>query len=157
MRQVAEVRSGARRSAVDGWGPSSRMTEAAKGVTDAEVAEAARYFATMRAKRRLTIVERTFIPLTYEAGGLYVARAGVDTEPLGSRVMELTEDLHRHELHDPGETFIAYVPVGSIARGRRLATTKATELVAPCASCHGPTLRGVGAVPPLAGRAPSHL
>ncbi len=149
IRQVADIRDGTRREAKPDWSLAVRMHSTSVAVTDAEVAEAARYFAKLRARKRHFVVESATVPLTLEAGGLYVERAGGLTEPLGARIMELTSDLHRHELRDPNETFIAYVPVGSMARGKRLART--------CIACHGPSLRGVGDVPAIAGRSPTYI
>ena len=53
--------------------------------------------------------------------------------------------------------YVAYVPRGSIARGRTLAIGDARRGVQGCASCHGADLRGVKLVPALAGRSPSYL
>jgi cytochrome c553 len=66
-------------------------------------------------------------------------------------------DRERHELHDPLTPYTAYVPPGSIRRGRVLATRGRGGETKSCASCHGPGLRGVGVVPPLAGRSPSSI
>jgi cytochrome c553 len=59
--------------------------------------------------------------------------------------------------------YVAYVPPGSIARGRALAHNGNAgnngnhgETVA-CVTCHGKHLEGVGPIPPLAGRSPSYL
>ena len=60
-------------------------------------------------------------------------------------------------LHDPMAAYVAYVPRGSLTRGRQLAAGDAKHGVKGCESCHGPSLRGVGLVPPLAGRSPSYL
>ena len=65
-------------------------------------------------------------------------------------------DARRHELRDAAVEYVAYVPRGSLARGRALATG-AKAGVAACTSCHGPALRGLGPVPPIAGRSPSYL
>lgn len=156
-RQTADIRSGARKSALDGWGPSANMTNVAKAVTDSEVEIAARYFASMKAKARYRVVERAHVPLLSEAGGLYVAKSGRDTQALGSRIIEMTTDLRRHELRDAAETFISYVPPGSVARGRKLATKPERTPATSCVSCHGPALRGVGVIPPLAGRSPAYI
>jgi cytochrome c553 len=51
---------------------------------------------------------------------------------------------------------VAYVPPGSIKKGETLVTTGAGK-VTPCTACHGVDLRGLGPVPPLAGRSPSYL
>ena len=57
-------------------------------------------------------------------------------------------------LPEPGLT-TAYVPVGSIKRGEVLVTTGGGKTIA-CGTCHGQDLKGLGDVPPLAGRSPSY-
>jgi cytochrome c553 len=55
-------------------------------------------------------------------------------------------------LRDPHAGFIAYVPRGAVAKGRRLAASLG------CAACHGDKLTGNGAIAPgIAGRSPSYL
>ena len=157
IRQLTDLGSGARHGALAGWGPSVRMGEVAKATTREEAADAARYFGRMRAKRRYTVVERDKIPGVYEAGGLYAAKPGADSEPLDGRLMEMSNDIERHELHDPGETFTTFVPLGSIERGRRIAAAAPAKSVTRCATCHGMDLRGIALVPPIAGRSPAYL
>ncbi len=155
-QQMEDIRSGERHSAVKGWGPSQNMTNAVRDITDEEIATAARYFASLRAKPRYTVVERARVPRTLEAGGLYARNPAGGTEPLGARIIDVTTDLRRHEMRDAAETFVVYVPVGSIARGRKLARSKSTPATS-CIACHGPTLRGLAAAPPLAGRSPAYI
>jgi cytochrome c553 len=50
----------------------------------------------------------------------------------------------------------AYAPVGSIERGRRIATTGGERSV-ECLTCHGKDLRGTALAPPIAGRQPSYI
>jgi cytochrome c553 len=57
---------------------------------------------------------------------------------------------------DPISGFVAYVPKGSIARGRALATTGGGKTL-PCGICHGATLQGLGDVPGIAGRHPNYI
>ena len=45
---------------------------------------------------------------------------------------------------------------GSIARGKTLLTTGDGGRTVACGVCHGADLKGLGAVPPLAGRSPSY-
>ena len=156
-RQVADLRSRARRGAVDTWSPTSHMYDVADSATGAEVAEAARYFARITAKPRFKVVERAEIPETYQIGGLYAVKPGGGTEALGHRIMEISDDVERHELRDPTATFTAYVPPGSIAAGKKIATAVGKTPVTACVTCHGSNLRGVGMIPPIAGRSPSYL
>jgi cytochrome c553 len=157
IEQVVDFRSGARRAAVDGWGPSQRMHEVVQEFSDAEAAEVARYFAGLHLRRRYKVVERTMIPRVYEANGLYAARSRVPTDSLGRRMIEITNDIERHELRDPNETFTTFVPPGSVARGRRIAASAPTGSATRCATCHGATLRGLTTAPPLAGRSPAYM
>ena len=153
-RQVAAIRARTRRAAVPSFG--IRMHDVADSATVREVHEAARYFSRLRAKPRFAVVERRIVPATYEAGGLYAERAGADSQPLGHRIIEITDDLERHELRDAEAKFTAFVPVGSVDAGRRIAHGKATT-PATCTTCHGPALRGLALAPPIAGRSPTYL
>ena len=156
IQQVQDIRSGDRHSAMKGWGPSQNMTNVVKDLTDDEIAIAARYFASLKAKQRYAVVERTRVPRTDEAGGLYAPKRDGSTEPLGARIIEVTTDLRRHEMRDAAETFVAYVPPGSIARGKKIATATANPATS-CTTCHGPALRGLAAAPPIAGRSPLYI
>src|SRR6185503_1894904 len=97
------------------------------------------------------------IPRLRPGVGLYFRATEGGDEPLGQRLVEVATDAERHELRDARAEYIAYVPPGSIARGKTLATRGVAGVVQPCTSCHGPRLRGVGPVPPIAGRSPSYL
>ena len=95
------------------------------------------------------------VPETRSAGWIHQVIEGGGTEPIGTRVIETPEDLHRTHLRDDASSFVAYVPTGAIARGEQLASGNGkTEA---CAVCHGPGLRGLGPVPALAGRSPSYV
>lgn len=154
VRQVQAFRDGSRRGAAAA-GPLANMVMVSKLATDAEIAEAARYFARRRARQRYRVVESAMVPAMREAGGLYAERPGTDSEPIAGRLLEMTESLERHELHDPGERFVAFVAPGTIDVGRRLAAGAPAR--ASCASCHGPALRGSGSAPPIAGRSAAYL
>jgi cytochrome c553 len=71
--------------------------------------------------------------------------------------MEFAPDPSRQQNLDDQMRYTAYVPKGSIKRGRFIARFGADRPTAPCISCHGEKLRGVGAVPPIAGRSPTYL
>ncbi len=158
IQQVAEFKSGARRSAMsDAYRPTDLMVHVAKFATDDEVATAAAYFAKQKRVARTRVVETVNVPQAKVAGSIYTVVAGGRREPLGERLMEYSTDLKAHEHRDPAMHYIAYVPKGSIASGRRIVQTGANGLTLPCASCHGGGLRGVGLVPPLAGDSPSYV
>ena len=67
---------------------------------------------------------------------------------------------------NPHSGFVAYVPRGSIEKGKDLVTTGGARIVGkefirgkttPCITCHGPDLMGVADIPPIAGRSPSYI
>jgi cytochrome c553 len=76
---------------------------------------------------------------------------------LGQRIIEVPDDLDRFESRDTRVTFTAYVPPGSLDRGRALVTGQDASKAPACATCHGKDLRGVDAIPPIAGRSPSYI
>ena len=158
VRQMAAFRTGTRGSA---WHvpnkPADLMRSVADSATSAEVDAAARYFSRVTPRRRATVVEAERIPRVRAGVGLYFLASDGGDEPLGQRLIEVASDADRHEMRDASVEYTAYVPPGSIARGRTLATRGLPNAVKPCTSCHGKDLRGVGLVPPIAGRSPSYL
>ena len=54
-------------------------------------------------------------------------------------------------------TYTAYAPPGSIAKGEVLVRRGGEGKTLACATCHGEDLRGLGNVPPIAGRSPTYL
>ena len=158
VQQVKDMRAHTRRSASPvPYAPGIAMQLIADSVTDAELEEAARYFARVRARRASRVVETDSVPRFMPLNGLSTRLPGTEREPLAGRLVEIAADLRRHELHDPMAEYTAFVPRGSIARGRVLAAGDPRRGVQGCTSCHGPNLRGVRDVPPLAGRSPSYL
>jgi len=81
------------------------------------------YFASLKYKPWIKVVETDTVPKTHVAGFMLVPLEGGGTEPIGQRIIEVAEDLARTRLRDPRSGFIAYVPVGSIKRGEALVTT----------------------------------
>jgi cytochrome c553 len=86
---------------------------------------------------------------------MFIEKEGGGSEAIGNRIIEMPEDLERTELRDARSGFVAYVPIGSVARGKALAQSSADRT--PCTACHGVDLKGLGPVPALAGRSPSYL
>ncbi len=103
------------------------------------------------------MVETDTVPETYMNDGRrrYV-RPGGKMEPIGERIIEVPEDPDRVTCRDPHTGFVAYVPVGSIAKGEALATTGGGKTT-PCVACHGPELKGLGPVPQIAGHSPNYI
>ncbi len=132
------------------------MVGIAKAATDEEVAQAAAYFAALKPVPWIRVVEAKTVPKTHVAGYMLVPNADGGTEPIGKRIVETPENLAQTELRDSGSGFIAYVPPGSIKAGEAL-VTKGGGKTTPCGICHGVDLKGIGPVPPLAGRSPSYI
>jgi cytochrome c553 len=158
LRQLADFKSGARKG--EGAGAMIRFV---KDLSDDQVHAAADYFSSLKPQRWTRVVEAETVPKTYFKGTrrLPLTGAAAGTEPIGKRIVEVPENEDSSEnLRDPRAGFIAYVPPGSLNSGRSLVaqgTTAGGGSVTACTVCHGPTLKGLGPVPPLAGRSPSYI
>jgi cytochrome c553 len=150
IQQMADWKSGDRKY-------GGTMIAMAKIITDAEIKAAADYFAALKPRPWIRVVEAATVPRNYVAAGnkRLVHPAG-GTEPIGNRIISVPEDEEAVVYRDPISGFVAYVPPGSIAKGKELATTGGGKTVA-CGQCHGQTLQGVGNVPGIAGRHPSYI
>jgi cytochrome c553 len=158
VQQVADFKSGVRRSAwLAAYGPSDRMIGVAMHATTQDVTAAAEYFSAQQLKPRVVVMERSRVPRHHVVGWLYAADERGGDELLGERLLEFAPDVERHEHRDDQMRYVAYVPVGSIARGKSLAQSGSGGLTTPCVTCHGQNLQGVGLIPPIAGRSPSYL
>jgi cytochrome c553 len=155
IQQMRDYRAGLRMSSEPQNGPASLMYSLAQNVTPEDLAAAALYFSSLEPMPWIRVVETDTVPETVVSGWMYIEQEGGGTEPLGARIIEMPEDLHRTELRDARSGFVAYVPVGSVARGKALA--QGNDGRTPCAACHGADLKGLGPVPALAGRSPSYL
>ena len=155
--QLLAFRKGERPGSDPIRGPQTAMIAVAKALTDAEVEQAAAYFAEAKPVTFLKVIETDTVPKTYSVGGIFAKDPGGGTEPIGNRIIEVPEELERFELRDGRTPFVAYVPVGSLQRGETLVTTGGDSRTVQCATCHGPDLRGLADIPRLAGRSPSYL
>jgi cytochrome c553 len=158
QQQIEDFQSGRRRSAVPTTRPQTYMVETATHASDEDLKVAAAYFSKLTYRPWIRVVEAESVPKTEVIfGTLWAPSPGTATEPLGSRIVEIPEDLERTELRDPRSGFVAYVPVGSLAQGEKLVTTGGDGKTLPCAACHGPGLKGGKFVPPIAGRSASYI
>jgi cytochrome c553 len=174
--QLHDLRSGARKPAgPEQYLPTWNMLKIAKAMTEEEIEASAKYFAQQKLRRRVYVIESLRIPRAERAAWIYEEVGG--TEDLDGRMLEVTNELVRHERRDDRLEYLAYVPPGSINRGKRMVTTgKAADVQeltsrnpadqAPvagtvktvvCATCHGPKLTGTDKIPPIAGRQPTYL
>ncbi len=158
VQQLADFKSGLRKSSDPRHTPTAAMIAYETKASDKEIQAAADYFSALHSKPWIRVVETDTVPKTHVAGWMLVvdsADAG-ETEPIGERIIETPENLERTELRDDHSGFVAYVPVGSIKKGETLVNGSSIKTLR-CATCHGRDLRGLGKVPPLAGRSPSYI
>jgi cytochrome c553 len=157
VQQMADFKSGQRKSSVPADLPVAIMVAKETQANEKEIQAAALYFSGLKPKPWIRVVETSSVPKTHVAGWMLVVSEPVTMEPIGHRIIETPENLERTELRDDTSGFIAYVPVGSVKRGKALVTTGGAGKTMACASCHGPDLKGVGNVPSIAGRSPSYI
>jgi cytochrome c553 len=156
-QQMADIRSGARRSSVPGRIPVALMLSVSRAVTDDEVMQASKYFSSLKPKRLLKVIETDTVPKTDVEWLIYAVSKDGGQEPIGRRIIDVPDDLSQFESYDSRVEFTAYVPVGSIAKGEALVTTGGTGKTVQCGVCHGPDLKGLGPIPGIAGRSPSYI
>lgn len=157
IQQMADYKSGARKFSGPQRSPVLLMTAIAKAATDTEVQAAAAYFSSLKPKSTIKVVEADTVPATQIARVFYMLVKNGGTEPIGERIVEVPVDVEQFEHRDPRSQFVAYVPNGSIAKGEALAKAGGSGATIPCATCHGPELKGTDSIPGIAGRSPSYL
>ncbi|WP_310475737.1 hypothetical protein [Sandarakinorhabdus sp.] len=145
IAQTEAMRSGTRRAAVAGWLPTQAMREAVQHANPDQIAEAAAWFSRQPFESRVKVVESATVPAIAPLGFIWAARPG-PPEPIAGRIIEVPDDEHVFEKRDPRSIFTAYVPPGSIARGRAIAMEQG------CMDCHEQLLNSWGP-----GRSPSYI
>jgi cytochrome c553 len=152
VRQMNYFRSGERKD--DG-----RMGPIAKVTSDEDVRLSAEYFAAITPIPFVKVIETSQPPKTYVStvGRHRLLSPEGGTEPLGHRIVEIPADPFRTANRDPHSPFVAYVPLGSIARGATLVKTGGSGKTIQCAICHGDDLKGLGEVPRIAGMQPLYI
>jgi len=153
VQQVRDFKSGKRSTALPDRIPQAWMIALAKAANDEEIEAAARYFAAIKPKKLVDVVESETVPKMTVAGWFFVDTRSGEREPIGDRIIETPSDVGRFANRDARVRFTAYVPPGSLAAGRALA--EKPEIA--CAACHGETLTGTDSVPGIAGRSPTYL
>lgn len=153
VQQMEDFKNGLRRSADPRKSNTNLMAAFAKAATAEEVRAAAEYFAAQPYPKRIKVVESRTAPKVRLQGGMHMAvpaSEGGGMVSLGDEIVEVPDDNLRAEARDTRLSFTAYVPPGTLSRGKQLAAKH------QCGVCHGGSLTGLGPVPPLAGRSPSH-
>ncbi|MSP93726.1 MAG: c-type cytochrome [Alphaproteobacteria bacterium] len=156
FEQLQEFKNGNRTSMLPGR--SNNMVRFAKNMTDEEMKQAADYFSAIKPIVWNKVIETDTVGKSFVGeGNMRFISAGNDKEPIGKRIIEVPEDEHGAKKRDPHSPFVAYVPRGSIEAGSTLAKTGGNGKTIQCGVCHGPDFKGLGNVPPLAGRSPIYL
>jgi cytochrome c553 len=152
LQTMNDFRNGTRKSAEPRKGNTNVMIRIAKALNEEELKASAEYFASMKWTPWIKVQETAMVPKTRLAGGMYLPLEGNEKEAIGTRIIETPEDPETTEgMRNPRSGFIAYVPMGAVKKGEAIAKAR------QCATCHGPDLKGLGPVPPLAGRSPSYM
>jgi len=154
MQQMQDYRDGLRKSADPRKANTNNMIGFAKATTREEDLAAAEYFAQQPYPRRMKVVESKTAPKVRMQGGMHMAvpaAEGGGMQPIhANEIVEVPDDNLRAEARDTRMGWTAYVPVGTLNKGKAVAARN------QCATCHGANLEGLGPVPPLAGRSPSY-
>jgi cytochrome c553 len=156
IQTMKDFKSGKRKDPI-------RMTAIAQATSDADIAAAAEYFASLKTPSTpwIKVIEQNTVPKTYLGQGRmrFIDPDEKATEPIGNRIIMLPMDVKRARMRDPrsGAGFNALVAAGSVAKGRTLAQTGGNGKTVECAICHGEGLKGLGNVPRLANVHPIYL
>ena len=149
-RQLSDFKAGLRMG--------EAMNDMTKNLSDEDARQASEWFAALKPKVWQPVVETDRVPKTFINQHLMrMPLPGAGDEPIGNRIIELPQDIARAESRDPHSGFIAYVPKGSLAKGKEFVTTGGGGKTIQCAICHGPSLNGLGEVPAIAGHSPMYL
>lgn len=139
---------------------STNMVAVAKNISEADLRQAAAYYAAIRRspQKWLRVVESPTAPPSHvvAGGGRFFDKNAKGTVPVPpTRIFEVAEN-DEVTLRNPHVGFVAFVPPGSIAKGRVVALGSRGRM-RTCASCHGEDLRGHDDAPALAGRSPTYM
>jgi cytochrome c553 len=159
LQQLEDFANGLRYTSDPRKSNTHTMIRLAKAMTREEKQAIAEYYEATKWTPWIRVIETEKIPEVHlEEGNMYITVGVERTEPLGARIVETPEnELESNYLRSPRSGWNAYVPVGSVAKGRELVTTGGGGKTLSCTVCHGPDLMGVAAIPGIAGRSPSYM
>jgi cytochrome c553 len=159
VQQLHDFRDGKRYTADPRKPNTPTMIALAKAMTEEEMRQSAEYFAAMRWTPWIRVVEADLIPeMHLEEGNMYITAGKSPTERLAGRIVETPEDeFQANGVRNIRSGWVAYVPVGSLARGKNFVTTGGGGKTIACGTCHGPDLMGFADAPGIAGRSPSYM
>lgn len=149
-RQLADFKAGRRMG--------EAMNDMSRNLSDEDARQAGEWFAALKPKAWQKVVEADRVPKTFVNEHLMrMPLPGGGDEPIGNRIIELPQSIPGAESRDPHSGFIAYVPKGSLAKGKEFVNTGGGGKTIQCAICHGTSLNGLGEVPSIAGHSPMYL
>jgi cytochrome c553 len=155
IQQMEDFKNGLRKSADPRKANTNTMIGFTKAMTPEETKAAADFFAAQPFPRRIKVVEGKTAPKVRLQGGMHMKvpdAEGGGMEPIhGEEIVEVPDDNLRAESRDTRMGWTAYVPSGTLNKGKQIAAKY------QCGTCHGSNLEGLGPIPPLAGRSPSYL
>ena len=127
-----------------------------KIISDAEIREAAEYFAALKPTPWIRVVETDTVPKTYTArppGASCIRTAAPSRSATASSSCLRTRGGGRSRSH---LGLCRLCAEGQHRAGQGLVTTGGGKTL-PCRICHGPTQRGLGDVPGIAGQHPDYI
>jgi cytochrome c553 len=157
LQQMEDFKNGLRRSSEPRMDSVNHMIIVSRAATPEEVRAGVAYFASLKPQKWIHVVETDTVPITKIGSLMLVVTDPHAIEPIGRRIIEVSEDQEQTELRNPTSGFVAYVPTGSLRRGEQLVKTGGDGRTVACTTCHGANLKGIGNVPSIAGRSPSQM
>src|SRR5262249_26356891 len=109
IRQIHDFRNGLRHSADPRKPNTNTMIELAKGMTDEEIEQSAKYFTAILYRPWTRVIETDLVPTTRIVGNLFLPTSTDRTEPIAGRIVEVPEDEEQTELYrNPPVGFLPY-------------------------------------------------
>src|SRR5262249_1746807 len=151
INQMQDFKSGDRKD-------PARMNGIAAATTPEEWEMAAKWFNSLKPVSWYKVTEADMVPKTIVTGArMRIPDPSGGMEPIGNRIIVVPQDTPRVLARDPRVGFTAYVPMGSLAKGKALVETGGNGKTIACSICHGADVKGVGDIPRLAGVHPTYL
>lgn len=108
IRQIQDFRNGLRRSADPRKPNTNTMIDLAKGMTEEEIEQSAKYFAALSYRPWTRVIETDLVPTTRIVGNLFLPTSGDRTELIAGRIVEVPEDEEQTEMYrNPRVGFVA--------------------------------------------------
>lgn len=157
LQQLELFKNGERSSADYRKANTNEMARIAARLTEEEKQQVADYFSSMPFRSMVRVVESEQAPqVRASLNRLLMEDEDKPWQELGNRIVEVAENAEETEImRNPRGSFVAYVPIGSVAKGKQLVDQTSGDILS-CSACHGPDLRGIADIPSIAGRTTSY-